>query len=117
MIKNLTLILTVTAALTGAPHVNAGTLSAVKWATAGCGNKPETPIIDQSNAEAFNKSVAKINDWQQQAKTYYECLINEANQDNAIIADSANAAQAEYRATVEKIGKDADAAKKKLDSQ
>jgi len=117
VIKNLTLILTVTAALTGASHANAGTLSAGLWSAAGCGNKPETPIIDQGNAEAFNKSVARINDWQQQAKTYYECLINEANKDNSIIADSANAAQAEYRATVEKIGKDADAAKKKLDSQ
>jgi len=115
--KHLALILTAAAALTTATHTDAGILANGKWSTAGCGNKPEAPVLDQSNAEVFNKSVAKINDWQQQAKTYYECLVGEANKDNAIIADSANAAQAEYRATVEKIGKDADAAKKKLDSQ
>jgi len=115
MIKHRLLILTAT--LTGAMHANAGTLANGHWSTAICGNKPDSPVLDQSNIEAFNKSVAKVNAWQQQAKTYYECLVKEANTDNAIIANSANAAQAEYRATVEKIGKDAEAGKKKLESQ
>jgi hypothetical protein len=98
-------------------YVHAGTLIDGKWSLAACGNKPETPVINQTNVEAFNQSVAKINTWQQQAKTYYECLIKEANTDNALIADTANAAQAEYRATVERIGGEADAAKKKLESK
>ncbi|WP_256361175.1 hypothetical protein [Methylomonas koyamae] len=38
-----------------------------------------------------------------------------ANADNATIADSANQAQAKYREIVEKVGAQADAAKKKLD--
>ncbi|EIC31524.1 MULTISPECIES: hypothetical protein [Methylomicrobium] len=97
--------------------VNAGTLANGKWSLADCGNKPEVPAIDQTNVEAFNRSVAKINTWQQQAKAYYECLVKEANTDNAVIADTANAAQAEYRATVESIGRQADAAKKKLESK
>jgi hypothetical protein len=97
--------------------VNAGTLVSGKWTLANCGSKPETPTIDQTNIETFNQSVAKINAWQQQAKRYYECLVQEANTDNAVIADTANAAQADYRATAERIGKEADAAKKKLESR
>ncbi|WP_020563977.1 hypothetical protein [Methylosarcina fibrata] len=98
-------------------HVNAGTLVDGKWSLATCGNKPEVPTIDQTNVEAFNQSVADINVWQQQAKAYYECLVKEANVDNAVIADTANAAQADYRAAVERIGREADAAKKKLESK
>lgn len=104
-------------ALAAPLYANAGTLIDGKWSLAACGNKPETPAIDQTNIEAFNQSVAKINAWQQQAKAYYECLVKEANTDNAVIADTANAAQAEYRATVESIGKEADAAKKKLEGK
>jgi hypothetical protein len=44
-------------------------------------------------------------------------LIKEANTDNGIIADHANQAQAKYRDTVEKIGAEAEAAKKKLDKE
>lgn len=97
--------------------VNAGTLANGKWSSASCGNKPEEPTVDQTNVEAFNQSVAKINAWQQQAKVYYACLVKEANADNAVIADTANAAQAEYRATTERIGREAGAAKKKLESK
>jgi hypothetical protein len=97
--------------------VNAGTLANGKWSPANCGNKPEKPMIDQTNVEAFNQSVAKINAWQQQAKVYYECLVKEANADNAAIADAANAAQAEYRTAVEEIGREAGTAKKKLESK
>jgi hypothetical protein len=97
--------------------VSAGILVNGKWSLANCGNKPEVPAIDQTSVEAFNQSVAKINAWQQQAKVYYECLVKEANADNAVIADTANAAQAEYRAAVESIGKQAEAAKKKLEKK
>jgi hypothetical protein len=106
-----------TIALAAPLYVNAGTLIDGKWSLATCGSKPEVPTIDQTNVETFNQSVAQINDWQQQAKAYYECLVKEANADNAVIADTANAAQADYRAAVERIGKEADAAKKKLESK
>jgi hypothetical protein len=106
-----------TLALTIPVSVHAGTLIDGTWSLATCGNKPETPTIDQTHVEAFNQSVAKINAWQQQAKAYYECLVKEANTDAAIIADTANAAQADYRATVERIGREADAAKKTLESR
>lgn len=97
--------------------VEAGSLSNGAWQPAGCGNKPEAPSIDSSDADAYNKSVANINSWQQKARDYFECLVKEANTDNAIIADSANQAQAKYREAVEKISADANAAKKKLDKQ
>ncbi|EIC30429.1 MULTISPECIES: hypothetical protein [Methylomicrobium] len=106
-----------TLALAAPLYVNAGTLANGKWSLADCGNKPEVPAINQTNVEAFNQSVAKINAWQQQAKVYYECLVKEANADNSVIADTANAAQAEYRSTVESIGQQAEAAKKKLEKK
>ncbi|MDD1620495.1 MAG: hypothetical protein LUQ11_03355 [Methylococcaceae bacterium] len=97
--------------------VSAGTLVNGNWAPAGCGVKPEAPVIDDKDVDAYNKSVAAINDWQQKARTYYECLIKEANADNSAIADTANREQAGYRESVEKVGAAVDAAKKKLDSK
>lgn len=96
---------------------SAGILVNGNWVPAGCGAKPEAPHIDAKDVDAYNKSVAAINGWQQQARTYYECLIKEANADNATIADTANREQAAYRAAVEKIGLAVEAAKKKLDGQ
>jgi len=93
----------------------AGNLANGSWTPKNCGVKPNLPTIVDSNVEAFNKSVAAINTWQQQAKVYFECLVKEANTDNAIIADSANKEQAAYRKSVEAIGVAADAAKKKLE--
>lgn len=93
----------------------AGNLASGSWTPKNCGVKPNLPAIEDSNVEAFNKSVAAINTWQQQAKVYFECLVKEANTDNAIIADTANKEQAEYRKSVEAIGVAADVAKKKLE--
>ncbi|OAI12314.1 hypothetical protein A1507_02145 [Methylomonas koyamae] len=93
----------------------AGTLGNGTWVPAACGTPPETPVVDESDVDAFNKSIAAINTWQQKSRDYFECMIKEANADNATIADSANQAQAKYRETVEKVGAQADAAKKKLD--
>ena len=45
------------------------------------------------------------------------CLINEANADNALIAKTANEEQAKFRAEVEDIKFKTDAAKQKLDKQ
>ncbi|AMK79178.1 MULTISPECIES: hypothetical protein [Methylomonas] len=95
----------------------AGSLNNGSWQPSGCGVVPEAPTIDAGNVEAYNKSIAAINTWQQKSRDYFECLIKEANTDNGIIADHANQAQAKYRDTVEKIGAQADAAKKKLDKE
>jgi len=100
-----------------ADPAQAGTLANGAWTPGACGVKPAPPSIDDSTVEAFNASVAAINDWQQSAKTYFECLIKEANADNAVIAETANQAQADYRKTVETIGTAAEAAKQKLDKR
>jgi hypothetical protein len=81
----------------------------------GCGEKPAKPIIQDTNAEAFNKSVADINVWQQNNQEYLQCLINEANADNSLIANSANKAQADFRQDIESISSEANEIKKKLD--
>lgn len=96
---------------------DAGTLVNGNWAPAGCGVKPVAPQIDGKDVETFNKSVAAINEWQQQARVYFECLVKEANADNAAIAEAANREQAGYRESVENVGAAAEAAKKKLDAK
>lgn len=96
---------------------HAGTLNNGEWKPSQCGVKPATPIIDDQDVDGFNKSVAAINDWQQQARVYFECLIKEANADNNVIAESANREQAAYRQSVEAVGAAAEAAKKKLDKK
>ena len=59
--------------------LHAGTLANSTWTPSGaCGAKPEEPVIDDSDVEAYNKSVAAINEWQQSARRYYECLNKEA---------------------------------------
>ncbi|WKJ89145.1 hypothetical protein QZJ86_14070 [Methylomonas montana] len=100
-----------------ASQASAGSLANGSWQPSGCGSVPEAPTVDGGNIDAYNKSIAAINTWQQKSRDYFECLIKEANTDNGIIADHANRAQAKYRETVEKIGAEAEAAKKKLDKE
>ena len=95
----------------------AGSLSKDNWTPSGCGSLPATPVINDSSVDAFNKSVTEINNWQTTAKSYFECLVKEANADNSIIAEAANKAQAKYREEVTKISAEADAAGKKLESK
>lgn len=93
----------------------AGSLANNAWQPTGCGSKPSVPVVDGSSVEAFNKSVVDINNWQQQAKAYFECLIKEANTDNNTIAESANHEQAVFQQDVEKTRIAAESAKNKLD--
>lgn len=116
MMKPIALLMTVIL-LPAASPVNAGTLLNGGWKPNNCGIKPNAPIVDDSSVEAFNKSVTAINNWQQLAKTYFECLIKEANADNSVIADTANREQSDYRQSVEKISNAANEAKKKLEKK
>ena len=93
----------------------AGTITDGAWSPSGCGTEPMAPVIEQSSVDAYNKSVKVINEWQKKASTYNTCLINEANTDNALIAKTANEEQSRFRAAVEKIKTETDAAKAKLD--
>ena len=74
-------------------------------------------VIEKSSVDAFNNSVKVINEWQQKANAYNGCLIKEANVDNALIANTANEEQARFRAAIEKIKAETEAAKAKLDKQ
>ena len=97
--------------------VTAGTIDNGVWTPSACGNVPVAPAIEQSSVDAYNQSIKGINEWQQKANTYNTCLINEANADNALIAKTANEEQARFRAEVQKIKTETDAAKAKLDSK
>lgn len=96
---------------------NAGSLNNGEWTPSSCGEEPAAPVVDDRDVDEFNKSVNAINDRQQQAKTYYGCLIEEANKDNGVIADKANREQLDYKKSFETISASVDAAKKKLDKK
>ena len=98
-----------------ASAVTAGTITNGTWSPSACGTEPVIPVIEQSNVDAYNKSIKAINEWQQKANTYNTCLINEANADNALIAKTANEEQSRLRAAMAKIKTDAEAAKTRLD--
>ena len=95
----------------------AGSISNSAWLPSSCGGEPVTPVVDQSNVESYNKSIKIINEWQNKASSYNTCLINEANADNALIAKTANEEQSRFRAVIDKIKADTDAAKAKLEKQ
>ncbi len=106
------LILVTALLLVGINPSTAGSLSNGAWSASGCGNLPEAPTLDDSDINAYNQSVAAINDWQQKSKTYFECVVQEANSDNKLIVDSTSQAQAKYRAALEKLTANAAAAAK-----
>ncbi|MDD2737702.1 MAG: hypothetical protein PHR94_02090 [Methylomonas lenta] len=97
------LFITMVLMLISVVPAHAGSLSKGQWTAGSCGSKPEAPNIDGSNIEAYNLSVTAINDWQQQSKTYFECMVKEANTDNQLISDTVNKDQDSYREKVDKI--------------
>ena len=95
---------------------NAGVLNNGSWSPSGCGNRPEAPVIDSTNAEAFNRSINLINTWQKQIQTYHDCMIKEANADASAINQAASAEQAKINEASEKLNADANLARNKLES-
>lgn len=95
---------------------NAGTLNNGSWSPSGCGTRPEAPVIDSTDAEAFNRSINLINAWQKQIQTYHDCMIREANADAAAINQAAASEQAKINAASEKLNADANLARNKLES-
>lgn len=100
--------------LLAAPVAQSGVINNGVWTPVGCGEKPATPLIADQDAKAFNKSMDTLGEWQNQVKQYFECMVKEANGDNAVIAESANRLQAEHQKAVEAVNSSIDAAEKKL---
>ena len=96
--------------------VNAGTLNNGSWSPSGCGTRPEAPVIDSADAEAFNRSIKLINAWQKQIQTYHDCMVREANADASAINQAAAAEQAKISEASEKLNADANLARNKLES-
>jgi hypothetical protein len=108
---------TVTILLAAVSVGTAGTIVNEVWSPSGCGAEPVAPIIEQDSIDAYNKSIKAINDWQQKIQAFNECMIKEANADNALIAKTANDQQSRMRAVIDKIKSDMDAAKAKLENK
>lgn len=86
------------------------------WLPSRCGTKPSVPAIGQSSVDEYNRSVKVHNEWQVLAQKYYSCLVEEANADNTLIADTANHEQAKkFRAEIERIYDELTKAKMRLD--
>jgi hypothetical protein len=92
----------------------AGTIANGAWSPTNCGEQPSPPVIADQDVKSFNKSMDAIGDWQNKTKNFFECLVKEANADNAIIAESANRAQANNQKVVETLNATIDEAEKKL---
>lgn len=103
-----------TIALTSA---QAGSLKNAIWTADGCGKQPAPPTLNDTDLEAYNQSIQDINDWQQKSRTYFECVVQEANADNQKIVDSTNKQQANYQETLEKILTAVEAASKNFTQQ
>lgn len=86
----------------------AGTLINGAWSPSGCGEKPEPPVVDSSSVEKFNRSIDAINEWQDRSLKYNTCLINEANADSALIANTANDVQAKLKEEIDRVITEAD---------
>jgi hypothetical protein len=97
--------------------VIAGTISNGVWLPSACGAEPSPPVFKQKSIEEYNDSVKLINEWQLKANAYNNCLIKEANIDNALIAKSANEQQSKLRLAFDNIKSFTDAAKAKLDKE
>ena len=93
----------------------AGVLGPEGWGPAGCGEFPQTPIVDSSSAEAFNKSIGAINEWQKQLQAYNDCMVKEANADSTAINKGANAAQTRINTELEKVNQDATTGRQKVE--
>jgi hypothetical protein len=92
-----------------ASTIQAGVLTSGKWMSSGCGSAPEDPITDAN--------IKMIQAWQQKAQSFVNCVVNEANADNNLIAESANAEHTKFKATVSKINAEVQATKQKLDGK
>lgn len=95
---------------------NAGTLIDGSWVPTNCGEKPEPPVIDTSSSENFNRSVDAINEWQDRAVEYHACMVDEANADNDLIANTANEAQARFQKEINRINAEATQGRDELEN-
>ncbi|SFH54262.1 hypothetical protein SAMN05216299_12041 [Nitrosospira sp. Nsp14] len=102
-------------AFTTAFTAHAGVIGPEGWSPAGCGARPQTPSIDSSSADAFNKSVGAINEWQKQLLAYHDCMVKEANADSAAINHAATGEQKRINDAIEKVNQDATAGRQKVE--
>lgn len=95
----------------------AGNLANGGWAGERCGEKPAVAVLDLRNPDAFNKSVAGVNEYREKIKKYLDCLVAEANLDIQVITKTVTAEQLAARQADEKIAADAKAANEKFDGK
>jgi hypothetical protein len=96
---------------------HAGTLANGTWAPSGCGADPgAAPTLDAKTVAAYNRTAKEVQAWQEKAKPFADCVVNEAKTDQNAIVESTNkiisaindqskALQAQSQAAIEKLKK------------
>jgi hypothetical protein len=92
----------------------AGTLANGAWSPAGCGPRPEAPVVNAKDDKAYNQTVDAVNAYLPLVRTYLDCLAQEANADIKALTQSATAAQQAALAAREKVVTEVKAAGEKL---
>ncbi len=73
----------------GSAH--AGVITNGVWTPSGCGAAPGTPPeMDGKNQTTYTRSAKDFQAWQDKAKTYEQCLSEEAKSDQSAVIDGAN---------------------------
>ncbi len=104
------IMLTATASVCSAGTINKGV-----WSPSGCGREPMQPKFNQTTVDGYNKSVDIIDKWQEKVNEYSNCVVTEANNDNASIVKYAEEVKQRLQKQRDKVTADTEAAKGKLE--
>lgn len=95
----------------------AGTLKNGNWTPNACGSLPQAPEVDGSSIDAYNNTLAAVNEWQQASATYFNCLVKEANDDNKTISNAANREQLNHRQIIDALKASLDEARAQFNNR
>ena len=95
----------------------AGTFRAGTWIPTGCGTEPVPPSINASSSGAYQASIKDAEAYEQAAKQYQDCFVNEAQTDNRLINGALKDHQTQVQATFDKLNADSKAAADRLNKK
>jgi hypothetical protein len=94
-------------AILATASARAGTLDHGNWSPSGCGAEPTQPAgVNLSSADAYNESMKWIKTYQEEYSKFADCMVKEADEDNAGINDHVRASQDKAQAFFDKVNAD-----------
>lgn len=95
----------------------AGTLANNAWSSARCGPRPLAVSVDLRDADAYNRSLGKVNAYQREINGYLDCLVAEGNLDIQLITKAITVEQLAALKARERILGDVDKAGEKFEGK